>query len=119
MSIVLADELTVMVAMSPIDMRCGINRLVLQVADTLQASPQSKTLFLFYNRARTAVKGLLWDSNGFLLLHKRLQRGHFCFPKQFDRATLQISHAQLQGLLAGFDFIRMNEYPGIDFSYYF
>jgi len=114
-----SDELTVMVAMEPIDMRCGIDRLTFHVVNVLESPPQSKTLFLFTNKHRNKLKGLLWDRNGFILLYKRVERGHFQFPKTFHSPQLLISHAQLKGLLAGFDFIRMADYPSLNFDYYF
>jgi len=114
-----SDELSVLVAMSPIDMRCGIDRLLMSVVDVLHAKPQSATLFLFYNKGRDKLKGLLWDKNGFVLLYKRIERGRFQFPKTFNKSQLTISQEQLKGLLAGFDFLRMSDYPELNFDYYF
>ncbi len=53
-----------------------------------------------------------------MMLYKRLEQGRFKFPRQRND-TQDISHAQLYGLLAGFDFIRMADYPELDFSHYF
>jgi len=53
------------------------------------------------------------------LIYKKIERGHFRFPKQWTQDKLLISKDQLLGLLAGFDFMRMEEYQHLNFSYYF
>lgn len=39
------------------------------------------TLFLFCGRSSTRIKGLLWEGDGFLLLYKRVESGHFTWPR--------------------------------------
>ena len=34
-------------------------------------------LFLFCGRSASKIKGLLWEGDGFLLLYKRVESGHF------------------------------------------
>lgn len=34
------------------------------------------TLFLFYRRSAAKIKNLLWESDGFRLLYKRVESGH-------------------------------------------
>ncbi|WP_369073158.1 IS66 family insertion sequence element accessory protein TnpB [Alkalispirochaeta alkalica] len=48
---------------------------VIIVADQMELDPSSGSLFLFYNRQRSILKGLLWDRNGFLLLQNVLRAG--------------------------------------------
>lgn len=38
------------------------------------------TLFLFCGRSASKIKGLLWEGDGFLLLYKRVESGHFSWP---------------------------------------
>jgi len=114
----LDEEVSIQVAMTPIDMRCAIDGLTAKVVDVLSANPQTKTLFVFVNKKRDKMKALLWDKNGFILIYKRIEQHRFKFPKHYDKSQLLITHAQLKGLLAGFDFIRMQDYPELDFSYY-
>lgn len=115
----LCESCDVLVGMEPIDMRCGVDRLLVKISNEFKTAPQSKTLFLFYNKPRNKLKGILWDKNGFILLYKRIERCRFKFPKQFNQKQLFITHQQLYGLLAGFDFVRMQEYPGLDFNYFY
>lgn len=113
-----AEGLEILVSLEAIDMRCSIDGLLYRISKELEVSPQSKTLFLFCNKSRDKVKGLLWDKNGFVLVYKRLEKGRFKFPRAPKEAHQTISQAQLLGLLAGFEFLRMKDYPELKFDYY-
>ena len=43
------------------------------MAEQMELDPFPGSLFLFCNRYRRILKGLLWDHNGFRMLHKRLE----------------------------------------------
>ena len=57
-----------------IDMRQGFDRLAQLVRSKLGEDPQTGSLFVFANRNATRLKALWFDSNGYCLLYKRLQR---------------------------------------------
>jgi transposase len=61
---------------------------------------------------------LFWDKNGFVLYHKRLERGKFKFDKE-ARASKKIRLPQLDWLFAGLDVMLMAEFPALDFTYCF
>ena len=42
------------------------------------------TLFLFCRRSASKIKRLLWEGDGFLLLYKRVESGHFTWPRSSD-----------------------------------
>ena len=113
------DTVSIYLATSPIDMRKEINGLSLWVADTLQQSPQSASVYVFYNRQKDKVKCLWWDKNGFVLYYKRLERGRYKIPKQLPDDTLMLRSEELNWLLAGLDFHLMNQFPELDFTHYF
>ena len=48
--------------------------------------PLSGSAFVFFSKNRQSVKILRWDGDGFLLYHKRLERGTFETPR-FDAAS--------------------------------
>jgi transposase len=52
----------ILVAVEPIDFRAGIDGLVGACRQRLQADPFSGAVFVFGNRARTAIKVLTYDS---------------------------------------------------------
>jgi len=115
----LPEDLNIFIASEPVDMRKAIDGLCVAVIETLSSDPQSGHLFLFHNRRGNKVKALLWDRNGFVLIYKRLEKGRFKFPKQISGDCFEIEHAQLNWLLAGFDFMALKEFPELSFTDYF
>jgi len=62
------------------DMRKGFNGLSGLVRNVLGRDPLSGDVFVFLNRRRDRMKILTWESGGFVLFYKRLERGTFQFP---------------------------------------
>lgn len=88
------------------DMRKSINGLSFIVSDNMASDPLSGELFIFYNRTFDKLKIIYWDGNGFCLLYKRLEKGHFKLPKKMN-GILKISPQQLKWLLDGLEFLKM------------
>lgn len=84
------------------DLRKGIDGLAETVQGTLSADPYSKSLFLFCGRRRDRIKGLLWESDGFLLLYKRLENGVFRWPRNASEARL-LTEQEVRWLLEGLE----------------
>ena len=59
------------------------------------------TLFLFCGRSSTKIKGLLWEGDGFLLLYKRVESGHFTWPRSSTELR-SLSAEQFHWLMQGF-----------------
>ncbi len=60
------------------DLRSGIDRLAALVQSYLGAHCfEPDTIYLFCGRKTDRIKGLLWENDGYLLLHKRLEAGSF------------------------------------------
>lgn len=95
--IVLPDR--VFVYGKPVDMRKSFDGLFTLVSTALGEDPLSGDLFIFVNRRRNYLKGLLWDRTGFLLIAKRLERGQFCLRNKADKVVLERS--SLRRLLDG------------------
>ena len=102
-----------------VDMRKAVNGLSAYVVDEFGHSPQSGDLYVFWNRAKTRLKILWWDKNGFILHYKRIERYKFKIPKQFSSTELSITSDQLNWLLAGLDFTLMDEFKGLNYSNYY
>lgn len=58
-----------------VDMGKGIECLSELVRSRMNANPLSGDAFLFFGKKKDAVKILRWDTDGFILYHKRLEGG--------------------------------------------
>ena len=98
------DNVRVYVRPGVTDMRKAINGLSIIVAEQMELDPLSGALFLFCNRYRRILKGLLWDRNGFWLVQKRIERpDRFPWPDT-EEAAREITWERLRLLLDGIDF---------------
>lgn len=66
----------------PVSMRKGIDSLFNLVVSESPMSPMSGDVFVFFSKNRQSVKLLKWDTDGFLLYQKRLERGTFEMPRR-------------------------------------
>jgi len=83
-------------------MNMGINGLFNIVRSEMELPPLSGAVFIFFSKNRQQVKMLRWDTDGFLLYHKRLERGTFelpLFKAGENRAT--IPYRTLSAILSG------------------
>jgi transposase len=103
--ILLPSSVHVYVATAPANLRKSFEGLSNEVRATLAADPLSGHVFLFLNRTRTQVKMLVWTRGGFLIVHKRLERGRFTFPARISAAAacVEIDAHELAMLLEGLD----------------
>ena len=62
------------------DMRCGFDTLAAQVTRFLEHDPLSGHLFVFRSRKGDRIKALYWDTDGYALWSKRLERGTVRLP---------------------------------------
>jgi transposase len=93
-------QMRILVAVEPADFRKGIDGLARLCRKELRSSPFSGALFAFRNRRRTAVKLLVYDGQGFWLLHKRLSSGRFRWWPSSGKGSVKIVQAhELQVLL--------------------
>ena len=65
----------------PCDMRKSFDALSGLVRNQLQRNPASGEVYVFVNRNRNCIKLLHWESGGFVLYYKRLEKGSFTAPK--------------------------------------
>lgn len=80
----LPPSVRIFVARRPVDMRRSFDGLSAAVIDVIEEDPQSGHVFVFFNKAKTHVKCLVWDRSGYLIYYKRLEHG--CF-RVFDQAV--------------------------------
>jgi transposase len=100
----ITPHMRILVAVEPQDFRRGIDGLARICRQELGEDPFSGTLFLFRNRRGTAVKLLVFDSQGFWLAQKRLSAGRFRFwPTSGSDEAVKLESQQLQLLLSAGD----------------
>lgn len=80
-------------------MRKGIDGLSALVEYRLHMDALSGHLFCFFNKSRDKVKVLCWDTTGFCLYLKRLERGRFHLGDYIDGQSL--TPVMLQLILEG------------------
>lgn len=103
---------------SPVDFRKQIDGLVVLVSDQLDLNPTSGELFLFRDRLGKKLKILWWDSNGFWLFYKRLEKGKLQFPKP-GAETLFLSRDQFYWLLSGLDYTNQQGNPVVQAKHFY
>jgi len=96
----LTPQMRIVVAVEPADFRCGIDGLARLCKEVLRCDPFSGWVFVFCNRRATAVKALVYDGQGFWLVHKRLSTGKFRWWPGGTEASRTLAAHELQVLLA-------------------
>lgn len=114
----LAKGYKVYFSLQPIDMRKAIDGLCVLVFEDLKKNPQGKALYMFYNKSRNKLKGIIWDGNGFMMVYKRLEKGRFKIPRDRYESVMTINQEELRWLLAGIDFMTLSKNPALMFSSY-
>lgn len=77
----IAHGLPIYVALEPVDMRLGSERLGALVRDRMRAEPRSRALFVFVGKRGRSMKVLTWDGTGMIVVHKKLDAGRFELPR--------------------------------------
>ena len=93
-------------ALAPIDLRCGMDRLLVAVRATLDRDAFDGGAFVFCNRARTRIKMLVVDATGVWLCVRRLHEGGFVWPRG-DATSCELDAEQFAWLCAGVDWQRL------------
>ena len=91
----------VFLACGQTDMRKSINGLAAIIESSFKLNPFDEAIFVFCNRSRDRIKILEWDSDGFWLYFKRLEKGHFRWPASNTDQTLTLTGEELSILLGG------------------
>ena len=80
-------------------MRKSIDGLMTLVQSSFSLDPFADALFVFCNRKRDRLKILEWDTDGFWLYFKRLERGHFRWPNAYEENTIALTEEELMCLI--------------------
>lgn len=91
----------VYLALGVTDLRKSIDGLALIVQEQFNLDPFSRNLFVFGNRKRDKVKILEWDTSGFWLHYKRLEKDKFRWPEDIKGTHVAIDERSFRWLLDG------------------
>lgn len=93
----------IFVALAPIDLRFGFDRLAGLVQEQMGRAARSGALFVFFGKRKTAIKVLFFDGSGMCLFYKRADRGTFRMPEppRPDATSVELSERELDDLLDG------------------
>jgi transposase len=93
-------------AVEPIDLRCGMDRLLVWVQRS-GGVVSGSVGYVFRNRAGSRIKLLLIDGTGVWLCVRRLHAGRFHWPRA-DAENCELSSEQFAWLCAGVDWMRLS-----------
>jgi transposase len=91
----LTPQSRIFVATEPVDFRNGIDGLAAVCRQRLGANPLEGAVYVFRNRAGTALKLLLYDGQGYWLMLKRLSQGRFAWWPTSPDAQVPLSAREL------------------------
>lgn len=95
----LTPQSRIFLATAPVDFRKGIDGLAAVCRQVLGDNPLEGAVYVFRNRAGTALKLLLYDGQGYWLRMKRLSQGRFPWWPQTPDARVPLSARELVMLL--------------------
>lgn len=103
----------VYLAVEPIDLRAGFNRLSGIALEQLECDPRSGALFVFIGKRRTALKVLYYDGTGVCLFYKRLDKGRFRQhePRHPGDKHIELTEVELDAFLDGIDLEKPKRQP--------
>lgn len=95
--------LPIYIALEPVDMRMGYDRLGGFVRERMRAEPRSRALFVFVGKRGHSMKILTWDGTGDIMICKRLDYGCFELPRPTSagQAHVVVSDALFAAIFGG------------------
>ncbi len=91
----------VYLALGITDLRKSIDGLSLIVSESFKLDPFSRNLYVFCNRKRDKIKILEWDTSGFWLHYKRLEKDKFRWPDEIRGTHVAVDERSFRWLLDG------------------
>ena len=82
------------------DLRRGIDGFASIIQNTFHTNPQTNALFIFCGRRTDRIKALYWDTDGYILLYKRLESGQYQWPRTADELK-ELTPQQFRWLMEG------------------
>lgn len=99
-----------------VDFRKSIDGLSVIVDEEMGLDVFGRYLFIFCDRRKRRLKVLYWDSTGFAMWYKRLERDKFAWPKNHNEEVIRIDAQELKLLLSGYDIWKMKPHKKVNYS---
>lgn len=100
-----------------VDFRKASHGLSVVVKEHFNLKPfEPKSLFIFTNRRKRAIKMLYWDFTGFALWSKVLEKDRFRWPKPNEEGRVILTPREVRWLLEGVDLGRIKTHDPVNFS---
>lgn len=96
------ENRNIYIASKPIDLRLSIDGLSRFIQLKNDSHIHDGSIYVFYNNNRDKIKCLFWDSNGFVLYYKRLDKCKFKVKEMLNEIE-SITPEELTILLSGFE----------------
>lgn len=95
----------IFVALAPIDLRWGMDRLAGLAEEQTGRAARSGALYVFFGKRKTALKIVFADGSGMCLFYKRLDNHTFRIPEppRPDATSVELNERELDALLDGID----------------
>lgn len=93
-------------AVAPVDMRAGADRLIAQIVEVFGAA-RAHHGYLFANARGTRVKLVVHDGFGVWCAARRLNQGRFVWPSSLGCAKAELTQAQFDALVLGLPWQRL------------
>ena len=97
----LPPSVRIFVSREPVDMRKGFDSLAGLVRSEMRFNPVDGSVYVFLNNNRTLIKLLHWESGGFTLYYKRLEKG--VFERPFMHDSDEVTWQDLMLMVSGID----------------
>jgi len=108
--LLLPPSVKIFISRYAVDMRKGFDGLCAIVRSEWGKDVFTGHLFVFIGSQHNRIKILYWDNGGFVLYHKRLERGRFKGPRlNFDGSAVEVDSIELAMLLDGIDFTKVRK----------
>ena len=102
----------VWLAVEPVDMRAGADRLLARVVQVFGAA-QAHHGYLFANGRASRIKLLVHDGFGVWCAARRLNVGGFVWPRRGDGAPVTVSREQFDALVVGLPWQQLEQFKQI------
>ena len=96
----IAKAQKIYIAVGYSDLRCGIDGFASIIQNTFHMNPQTNALFIFCGRRSDRIKALYWDTDGYILLYKRLEGGQYQWPRTTEELK-ELTPQQFRWLMEG------------------